>query len=182
MGTFPSKCKSLRDGTLDLPALFEFDRNDLLHHHLPVKDSDDFLTLFLYKNMLGEAFNRFTDCVVISPWMIRAIKVVEKMMAIMKEGDVLAQYEEDGTVDSETKSKLEDCLTDMIEFAKVNKEYEPAPDKEVAAGYVKDLLKLVTSLPLNVLICIKTSTYDALIDNEEEFYYEFSKDMTKLRC
>lgn len=110
-----------------------------------MKDSDDFLTLFLYKNMLGESFKRFTDCVVIS-------KVVEKMMAIMMEGDVLAQYEEDGTVDSETKSKLEDCLTDMIEFAKVNKEYEPAPDKEVAAGYVKDLLKLVTSLPLNVLI------------------------------
>jgi len=73
-------------------------------------------------------------------------------------------------------------LIDMIEFAKVNKEYEPEPDKEVATGCVKDLLKLVTSLPLNVLICIKTSTYDALIDNEEEFYYEFSKDMTKLRC
>ena len=122
--------------------------------------------------MLGESFNRFTDCVVISPWMIRAIKVVEKMMAIMKEGDVLAQYEEDGTVDSETKSKLEDCLTDMIEFAKVNKEYEPAPDKEVAAGCVKDLLKLVTSLPLNVLICIEISTYVTLIDNEEEFQIE----------
>jgi len=116
--TFPSNMYSLRDGSLDLPELFRFANDVLLQHNLP--EGTDFLTLFLYKGIFGQTFHGFTDCVKISPWITRVIKVVNKMVAIISEGDVLQQYEQHGTIDSETKSKLEECLTDMIEFTKKN--------------------------------------------------------------
>jgi len=171
--TFPSNMYSLRDGSLDLPELFRFANDVLLQHNLP--EGTDFLTLFLYKGIFGRAFNGFTDCVKISPWMTRVIKVVKKMIDIISEGDVLSQYEQHGTVDSETKSKLEECLADMIEFAKEKKEYQPASDKEVAAGCVEVLEDLINKLSLDTVIYIETSTYEALKRHKRRFYNKFFK-------
>jgi len=173
--TMPFDMDRLRNGTLNLPELSRFANDALLQHHLPKKSPEDVLKFFLFKQILGEMYTGFTDCVKISPWITRVIKVVEKMIDIMKEGDVLAQYEEDGTVDDETKSKLEECLVDMIEFAKENGEYQPASDKEVAAGCVEVLEDLINKLSLDTVIYIETSTYEALKRHKRRFYNKFFK-------
>lgn len=180
--TMPFDMDRLRNGTLNLPELLRFAKDALLLHHLLEKSPEDVLKFFLFKQILGEMYTGFTDCVKISPWMTRVIKVVKKMVAIISEGDVLQQYEQHGTVDIETKSKLEECLAAMIEFAKKNDEYEPASLEEVATGCVKYWRILLTNCLLTQSSTLRLQHMKLSNITIQAFTRSSSRDTRVLKC